>query len=201
MGKNVKIIWYEIGQSENATAVFTRLNIGKIPLVNAELVKALFLKSSNFSKSHDAKHLQQLSIAQEWDTIEKCLQDDAFWYFISNNSYKTNRIELVLNLAAKDLCTEGIQQNDPLKTFLQFNQLFTGQNKGITTEWLKIKQCYMTLEEWYNDRALFHLIGYLITQNMSINELFLLHKQSSSKLAFKRHSYLRYLIHYSRHSL
>lgn len=186
MGKNVKIIWYEIGQSENATAVFTRLNIGKIPLVNAELVKALFLKSSNFSKSHDAKHLQQLSIAQDWDTIEKRLQDDAFWYFISNKPYKTNRIELVLNLAAKDLCTEGIQQNDPLKTFLQFNQLFTGKNKGITTEWLKIKQCYMTLEEWYNDRALFHLIGYLITQNMSINELFLLHKQSSSKLAFKK---------------
>ncbi|MDH5938665.1 DUF262 domain-containing HNH endonuclease family protein [Vibrio splendidus] len=186
MGKNVKIIWYEIGQSENATAVFTRLNVGKIPLVNAELVKALFLKSSNFSKSHDAKHLHQLSIAKEWDAIEKCLQDDAFWYFISNKPYKTNRIELVLNLASKDLCSEGIQRGDPLKTFLQFNQLLIDSSKSVVTEWLKIKQCFMTLEEWYNDRALFHLIGYLVTQDTSIDALFLLHKQSSSKLAFKK---------------
>lgn len=186
MGKNVKIIWYEIGQLENATAVFTRLNVGKIPLVNAELVKALFLKSSNFSKSHDAKHLHQLSIAKEWDAIEKCLQDDAFWYFISNKPNKTNRIELVLNLAAKDLCSKGIQSGDPLKTFLQFNQLLMDGSKSVVSEWLKIKQCFMTLEEWYNDRALFHLIGYLVTQDISIDALFLLHKQSSSKLAFKK---------------
>lgn len=187
MGKNVKIIWYEIGVSENATAVFTRLNVGKIPLVNAELVKALFLKSSHFSKSNDdAKYLQQLSIAQEWDEIEKRLQDDTFWYFISNEPYKTNRIELVLNLAAKDLCAEGIQRNDPLKTFLQFNQLFMDKSKSITTEWLKIKQSFMTLEEWYNDRALFHLVGYLITQDFSIDELFLINKQSKSKLLFKK---------------
>lgn len=186
MGKNVKIIWYEIGQSENATAVFTRLNVGKIPLVNAELVKALFLKSSNFSKSNEAKYLHQLSIAKEWDAIEKCLQDDAFWYFICNKPYKTNRIELVLNLASKDLCSEGIQRGDPLKTFLQFNQLLMDSSKSVVTEWLKIKQCFMTLEEWYNDRALFHLIGYLVTQDTSIDALFLLHKQSSSKLAFKK---------------
>ncbi|MFP3409906.1 hypothetical protein SB757_35380, partial [Pseudomonas sp. SIMBA_065] len=39
IGKNVKVIWYELGEHENATEVFTRLNMGKIPLVNAELVK------------------------------------------------------------------------------------------------------------------------------------------------------------------
>jgi uncharacterized protein with ParB-like and HNH nuclease domain len=186
MGKNVKIIWYEIGQLDNATAVFTRLNVGKIPLVNAELVKALLLKSNNFNKSKDAKHLQQLSIAQEWDAIEKCLQDDSFWYFISNKPYKTNRIELVLKLAAKGLCAEGIQRDDTLKIFLQFNQLLSDGSKSVAAEWLKIKQCFMTLEEWYNDRSLFHLIGYLITQEVSIEELFLLHKQSNSKLDFKK---------------
>ncbi len=186
MGKNVKIIWYEIGKSENATAVFTRLNVGKIPLVNAELVKALFLKSSNFENSTDIKLLQQLSISQEWDAIEKRLQGDAFWYFISNKSYKTNRIELVLNLAAKEVCAEGIQRNDPLRTFLQFNQLFMDKSKNVVSEWLNIKQCFMTLEEWYNDRALFHLVGYLVTYGSSIDELFSLKKQSQTKLAFKR---------------
>jgi len=29
----VKIIWYEVGASEDAISLFTRLNIGKIPLI------------------------------------------------------------------------------------------------------------------------------------------------------------------------
>ncbi len=186
MGKNVKIIWYEIGDTENATSVFTRLNVGKIPLVNAELVKALFLKSSNFNDNTDTKHLEQLSIAQDWDAIEKRLQDDAFWYFISNKKYKTNRIELVLDLAAKDLPEDGIQLTDPLRTFLQFNHLLSDKSKNVTLEWLKVKQSFMTLEEWYNDRALFHLVGYLVTYGSSIDELFSLQKQSKTKLAFKK---------------
>lgn len=32
----VKIIWYEVGEAEDAIGLFTRLNIGKIPLTNAE---------------------------------------------------------------------------------------------------------------------------------------------------------------------
>ena len=34
--KIVKIIWYEVGETEDAIGLFTRLNIGKIPLTNAE---------------------------------------------------------------------------------------------------------------------------------------------------------------------
>ncbi len=186
MGKNVKIIWYEIGATENATSVFTRLNVGKIPLVNAELVKALFLKSSNFRDTNDSKYLQQLSIAQDWDAIEKRLQDDSFWYFVSNKDFKTNRIELVLDLASRDLPEEGILRSDPLRTFLKFNQLLSDKYKSVAIEWRKIKECFMTLEEWYNDRALFHLVGYLVTNGSTIDELFSLQKQSQTKQAFKK---------------
>lgn len=42
---NVKIIWYEVDDTEDATAMFTRLNIGKIPLTSAEFVKAGFLRT------------------------------------------------------------------------------------------------------------------------------------------------------------
>jgi hypothetical protein len=186
-GKNVKVIWYQIGDTEDATAVFTRLNVGKIPLVNAELVKALFLKSSNFiDYDEDAKQLQQLSISQEWDAIEKRLQDDQFWFFISNNPLKTNRIEFVLSLAACELSSEGIQPQDKLKTFLQYNNLFTAKNKNITNEWLKIKQCFMTLEEWFNNRELFHLVGYLVTQNIEILTLFKLKQKSNTKSEFRK---------------
>ncbi|MCW8107141.1 DUF262 domain-containing HNH endonuclease family protein [Alteromonas ponticola] len=197
-GKNVKVIWYQIDETENVTEVFTRLNMGKIPLVNAELVKALFLKSSNFAQNiGDSKSkkpiqdLQQLKISQEWDAIEKRLQDDTFWYFISNKSITTNRIEFVLDLASRKLNDEGILDTDKLKIFLTFNRLLTNNGDkdktvDVAREWLKIKQCFMTLEEWYNDRALFHLIGYLVSQNVSIANIFDLHQEALTKYDFRQ---------------
>lgn len=185
----VKVIWYQVADTENVTDVFTRLNMGKIPLVNAELVKALFLKSSNFlDEGQSVRHLQQLNIAQEWDAIEKRLQDDAFWYFVSNKSITTNRIEFVLNLAARKLSNEGILEHDKLKVFLQFNNLL-GKKEGdidVAKEWLKIKQCFMTLDEWFTDRALFHLIGYLVSQGVSIETVFELSENSQTKFAFRQ---------------
>jgi hypothetical protein len=185
----VKVIWYQVADTENVTDVFTRLNMGKIPLVNAELVKALFLKSSNFlDEGLSVRHLQQLNIAQEWDAIEKRLQDDAFWYFVSNKSITTNRIEFVLNLAARKLSNEGILEHDKLKVFLQFNNLL-GKKEGdidVAKEWLKIKQCFMTLDEWFTDRALFHLIGYLVSQGVSIETVFELSENSQTKFAFRQ---------------
>jgi len=197
-GKNVKIIWYQIDESENVTEVFTRLNMGKIPLVNAELVKALFLKSSNFAQDVDDSNskkpiqdLQQLKISQEWDAIEKRLQDDAFWYFISNKSITTNRIEFVLDLASRELDSEGILDTDKLKIFLTFNRLLSNSDNkdkpvDVAREWLKIKQCFMTLEEWYSDRALFHLIGYLVSQKVSIAQIFDLHQEALTKYDFRQ---------------
>lgn len=185
----VKIIWYQLAEAENVTDVFTRLNMGKIPLVNAELVKALFLKSSNFSSAgQTVRHLQQLNIAQEWDAIEKRLQDDAFWYFVSNQPIASNRIEFVLALAARRLSSEGILEHDKLKVFLQFNkQLQNNDNEvDVVKEWLKIKQCFMTLEEWFNDKALFHLVGYLVSQKVAVETIFDLSETCKSKYAFRQ---------------
>lgn len=75
----VKAIWYQINEEVDATTVFTRLNVGKIPLTNGELVKALFLKSGNFKDTKDDdSYLKQLKIAQEWDDIERTLQKTIF---------------------------------------------------------------------------------------------------------------------------
>ncbi|HAU14011.1 MAG: hypothetical protein CMK83_06380 [Pseudomonadales bacterium] len=187
-GKNVKVIWYQIDENQVATEVFTRLNMGKIPLVNAELVKALFLKSSNFNKDEKTtRYLQQLNISQEWDAIEKQLQEDAFWFFISNKKMKTNRIESVLRLAARRLDSEGIIDSDKLKIFLQFNRLLSLKNADVAQEWLKVKQCFMTLDEWFNDRVLFHLIGFLITQGDSVEQLYDLSESSPTKHAFRQY--------------
>lgn len=44
---NVRFVWYE-SVDENPIKVFTRLNIGKISLTNAELIKAMILNRYNF---------------------------------------------------------------------------------------------------------------------------------------------------------
>lgn len=82
---HTKVIWYETTE-DNAITVFTRLNIGKISLTNAELIKALFLNSSNFkSRNLDRMRLRQIEIANEWDNIETSLQNNKLWYFLSDD--------------------------------------------------------------------------------------------------------------------
>jgi uncharacterized protein with ParB-like and HNH nuclease domain len=83
LGKYTKVIWYEINENEDERDVFTRINSGKIPLTNAELIKALFLNSKNFEE--EDKHLRQIEIAKEWDDMEYSLQNDEFWYFLAKN--------------------------------------------------------------------------------------------------------------------
>ncbi|MHB8209036.1 DUF262 domain-containing protein [Mucilaginibacter sp.] len=176
---NVKIIWYEVEQSggkeddSESIDVFTRLNIGKIPLTNAELIKALFLQKSNFDD--DRVDLKQLQIATEWDTIEKQLQDDSFWYFIydPNNPLKyETRIEYIF-----DLMKDKEKSNELYFTFNQFYQDFKKSKKtpldkpDIDQLWLAVKQFFLCFDEWFRDQEYYHLIGFLVDCGVPINEL------------------------------
>jgi uncharacterized protein with ParB-like and HNH nuclease domain len=165
----VQVIWYEINETIDAVEVFTRLNMGKIPLTNAELVKGLFLRSKNFSKGDVT--LQQLKIAQEWDGIEKVLQADEMWFFIQNKVTFSNRIEFILKLMADQCDADADIKNDPFYTFLIFNKSFVDNNGGVLNDWGNVKRYFMTIEEWYKDRYLYHLVGYLINQGTSITDI------------------------------
>ena len=63
-----KVIWFELATQDDPVAAFTRLNVGKIPLSNDELIRALFLRKP--SATDDGKGLA-LRIANEWDQMEK----------------------------------------------------------------------------------------------------------------------------------
>jgi len=164
---NTKVIWYESNE-DNPIAIFTRINIGKIPLTNAELIKALFLNSSNFDKTRqDEIRLRQLEISMEWDRIEHTLQDDIFWYFINEDSINTNRIELIFNLmnTKKD-------EDDNYSTFRFFNEKFRTKNKNIIEKnWIEVKNYFQRFQEWFSERELYHKIGFLIAEGKTITEL------------------------------
>ncbi|MCY4275551.1 MAG: DUF262 domain-containing protein [Gammaproteobacteria bacterium] len=168
VGKNVKVIWFQLSNADEAVDAFTRLNVGKIPLTNDELIRALFLRRKDAAES-DSEALR-LRIAYEWDQLEKSLQSDSFWYFISNEGApKQNRIGFLFEFVAE---AEGLLnevKHDPYAIFHAYNRKL--KNSSLEDEWLSIKQAYMMLEEWYEDRTLYHIIGFLIQQGVKIERL------------------------------
>lgn len=158
-GRNVKVIWYELAPNHDPVAAFTRLNIGKIPLTEGELVRALFLRRA---AQDDATGNLSLRIAYEWDQIEKRLQDNSVWYFLQNADLDdANRIGLVFRLAAR---MEGHALNgQDYEVFIHFSALLSAE-LSAEIEWRKVKDIFMALEEWYEDRYLFHVLGFILNQ-------------------------------------
>ena len=173
-----KIIWYVVSAEEkNSRALFERLNLGKIPLTNAELTKALFLSSDSFAElTREERKIKQYEIARLWDEMEHKLSetDLKFWSFITNKNrcdYET-KIDLILDLISKK--DDGIK--DPLYTFLSFTKSQNG--RSLNQIWENIEQFYFTLLEWYNNKDFYHKIGYLIAakqfasfKNIELHEL------------------------------
>lgn len=162
----VKVIWFELSQGENPVAAFTRLNVGKIPLTNAELIRALFLCRA----PGEAAEARRLRIAYEWDLVEKSLQEPAFWAFVSNNTRQSgSRIELLFDLAARQQgMTPG---SDAYSTFNHFGLRLARKDVDPADAWLEVKRIFMQLEEWFADRQLFHLVGFLIWGGTDVNHL------------------------------
>lgn len=170
-----KLIWFE-SQEVDSISIFTRINIGKIPLTNSELIKALFLNSSNFeTTSFQRIKLRQLEISTEWDLIEQSLQKDKFWFFLTNSKIKVNRIEYIFNLM-----NNSLDKDDKYSTFRFFSDKFKNKNTNtIDVVWKEIKTIYQTFNEWYENRELYHKIGFLLT--LELIQIEILYKQSIEK--------------------
>ncbi|OXA93805.1 DUF262 domain-containing protein [Flavobacterium hercynium] len=165
-----KVIWYEITDMDSIE-MFTRINLGKIRLTNSELIKALFLNSKNFGDKNKDKikiRLKQFEIAAEWDKMEYALQNESFWYFLNNNeSDFSTRIEYIF-----ELMSDKPEDSDEHYTFRFFNDIFKNRTeKEISDNWLAVKRFYQTLEEWFQDRELYHKIGFLIASGSDLKEI------------------------------
>ena len=175
LNENVSVIWYEVGQHEDAIGLFTRLNIGKIPLTSAELVKALFLKRDSADQMMIEK---QEEISLQWDNIERELQDDRFWYFLSNQTkskYQT-RIDLILNLISK----KAKDSREQYYTFFYFDRKRHEPGINLDEIWQSIMRTFLTLKDWYENHELYHKIGYLIaSEHMTLQGIYDLSQQKT----------------------
>lgn len=195
----VKFVWYET-REDDPKEIFTRLNIGKISLTNAELIKALLLNKTNFETEDYGKiRLRQQEIAMEWDVIEYSLQSDDFWLFLNKpGNERPTRIDFIFDLICqedmlrcKDKMEEVLQTNDKLKTFRYFNRYIEAQEqkeKAIRTIWGKVKDVFQTMQEWFDDMELYHYIGYLICigNENCVNDIYREWTKYSTKLDFRK---------------
>lgn len=158
---HVIVIWYEVGQEEEPIALFTRLNIGRIQLTNAELIRALLLREGDNSAITN-------EISSLWDVIENQLRDnhDELWYVMTKRSpdHYPARIELLFDMMSGKQPTD----KEEYTTFFWFEQQI--KNRGIEEVGKDIERAFLQIKEWYADDVLYHKIGYLIasgTQTMS----------------------------------
>ena len=170
---NTKVIWYELDKNEDEIDVFTRLNIGKIPLTNSELIKAILL--------FDLEEKEKLELVMFWDYIEKRLQDDNFFYFLTNETkYKNTRIDFIFELIAKKY-NKGYDTNDSRFSFYVFEYLIKEKPEKQKELWDKVKEYFRIFEELYNNNTYYHYIGFLInsSKKIKIDEVIKLFKKNS----------------------
>lgn len=156
--RHVRVIWYVAPPELNSTDLFTRLNVGRIPLTDAELVKALLLTLVGSDGEH--RH-RQLEMALSWDRVEQDLWNPDIWAFVCGDSadVRPTRITLLLDTLAGPYDGE---ERPPYHTFDQL-QL----RMGITPEsalelWGKVLDLHGLLVGWFADRRIYHKVGYLV---------------------------------------
>lgn len=183
INSDIQFIWYEVEPNANSVDIFTKLNIGKIPLTNAELFKAQLLNPDRIDKKDREKEVKEnvtlASIAFEWDKIEQSLRDNDFWSFISNEMLDAEtRIDYLLRLYAIQIKYEGeidsaIQEADGLFPFLAINSYIRKHKMDSNsiacneTIWKEIVSIHDRLKSWYTNNELYHYIGFLIATGKS----------------------------------
>jgi hypothetical protein len=163
--ERVRVIWYEAPKGLDSTTLFTRLNVGKSPLTDAELFKALLLsRSHGGAGTTDRTH----EIAAQWDGIERDLQHPDVWAFIADEEANDSptRITLLLDALA------GGPRGRARPRFHTFDVLRekveTSSPKAV---WDQVVDLHALVLGWFENRDHYHKIGYLVAVGQRFSDL------------------------------
>lgn len=186
-----KILWDEISEQEKENEVFIRLNIGKIPLLEAENIKALFL-----AENEDIEEDELKERAEAWYEAEiKAREENDFRYCVLN---KINEKNLMYNEFGKPVIKDDILRVESyLKAIVPSNEkLFDYfykyyKDKTIDKKWEEFISSVNTLESFSFkgvgkiDREIFHYIGYLILSGENIFDIYKFWLENKDKNRFR----------------
>lgn len=175
--KSVRVIWYEApsnveNDEKDSIALFTRLNVGRIPLTDAELVKALLLSGIRKIQPERAQEL-----AAQWDVIERDLHNPDIWAFVAGadtsddaDKYPT-RISLLLDTIA-DAKNEPSGKRPRYHTFDTLRGEIEADAKARTSNfWNQVLELHALILGWFGKANLYNKIGILVASGTSFGEL------------------------------
>ena len=173
----VKVIWYKIDRGEDPIKVFERNNIGKIPLADAELIKAFILKGD---KRSDRNHLRrQLEIAREWDEIEQGLRNPNLWAFIFGNKPMPD-----ICIGQLFVVALGLEDEKKPKVYDIVEKKLEEKEGYLESLWQRVKDLYSMTVDWHHDHKAYHYIGYLTQMGVKVQSIYALRSEDDTKAQF-----------------
>jgi hypothetical protein len=166
---SIGVIWYEASSATSATELFTRLNVGRIPLTDAELVKAALLTAI---RTPDRAQ----EIAAQWDGIERDLHQPDIWAFVAGLSANSHdeqyptRISLLLDtLADAPKKSHGFAGKRP--RYYTFDQLRDQIEKNPIAFWEQVVALHAQILGWFAMPKIYNKIGFLVTDGKRFGEI------------------------------
>jgi hypothetical protein len=165
---SVSVIWYQVPTHVEAIPLFTRLNVGRIPLTDAELVKAALL-----SRVRELFPERSHEIAAQWDGIERDLHQVDIWAFVAgldreagDEKYPT-RISLLLDAQA-DAISEPPRLRPRYHTFDTLLPLIEQDHAAF---WDSVVALHALILGWYGLPTIYNKIGFLVAKGESLGRL------------------------------
>ncbi|MEU6832127.1 hypothetical protein ABZ894_26055 [Nocardia beijingensis] len=135
-----------------------RLNVGRIPLTDAELVKAHLLSRFRGTDGSDRAY----QVAAQWDVIERDLRNPELWAFATARSLdEATLIDLLLDTYADELAEP---MPGPRPRFHTFETIRPEIEKSPKKVWDAVQDLRSLLVGWFEDRDVYHWIGYLVAE-------------------------------------
>lgn len=158
-----KVIWYEAPTGTAPNELFRRLNVGRIPLTDAELVKALLLSRSQQGSGRVDRAPE---IATHWDAFERDLRSPEVWAFVTGEAKsQATHLSLLLDTLA------GGPTGPERPLFHTFESLRNEIEADPEAFWERVVDLHSLVLGWYEDRDLFHKVGFLIAVGRTFAEL------------------------------
>ncbi len=154
----VYVVWYELGEKENEREVFIRINSGKIPLTDSELIRGLLLQKKNFSNNE----ISRMLYSERWDKIQMRLEEDDFWYFLSGksgNDYET-RMDFVFEVMA------GRKKDERYSIYQEVRENL--EKEKIEKFWKNVEKVFSYMEYLYRNDEMYHYFGFLTSTNKEV---------------------------------
>lgn len=161
--EGARVIWYEAPIGVDPVALFTRLNVGRIPLTDAELVKALLLSRD---RQEPGRSDRAPEIATHWDSFERDLRSPELWAFLTGESgAQATHVGLLLDTLA------GGPTGPDRPKFHTFETLRPQIEANPKAFWERVVALHSLVLGWYEDRDLFHKVGFLVAVGHEFGEL------------------------------